>query len=153
MLPARLLLPGCLRFPRPPSLFPHSPTSLTFRNEVKLNFHCQNLAPRRQASTNLFPSAVVFDTSLCVCRTAFSWSQRQLQQRERQWQRAYQRRPTALETQEKTTETEAHSSLATVYACTASRQPIPGKIWIPANQIRERSAHAHVSRELRTRAL
>ena len=71
MLPARLLLPGCLRFPRPPSLFPHSPTSLTFRNEVKLNFHCQNLAPRRQASTKLFPSAVVSGTSLCVCRTAF----------------------------------------------------------------------------------
>jgi len=32
-------------------------------------------------------------------RTAFAWSQ--LQQRERQWQRAYRRRPTALETQEK----------------------------------------------------
>ena len=38
-------------------------------------------------------------------------------------ERAYQRRPTPLETQEKTTETETHSSLATVHACTVhSRQ-------------------------------
>ena len=41
-----------------------------------------------------------------------------IEQRERQWQRAYRRRPTALETQDKTTETEARPSLATVYACT-----------------------------------
>ena len=46
----------------------------------------------------------------------------QLQQKERQWQRAYRRRPTPLETQEKTTETETRSPQATVYACS-----LPGK--------------------------
>jgi len=53
----------------------------------------------------------------------------------------------------KTTETDARSSLATVFACTASRRLIPGKIWMPTNQIRALSAYAHVSRELRTRAV
>ena len=95
-------------------------------------------------------------TTLRVYRTAFAWSP--LQQRERQWQRAYQRRPTALEAQEekkkkKTTETEARSPLATVYACTVPGWSIPGKIWTPTNQIRATSPGAHASRELRARAL
>ena len=72
----------------------------------------QNLAPRRQALKS-YSQAVrcngVMGTTLRVYRTAFAWSP--LQQRERQWQRAYQRRPTALGAQEekkkkKTTETE-----------------------------------------------
>jgi len=76
------------------------------------------------------------------------------QQRERQWQRAYPRRQTALKTQEKeTTETEARSPLATAYACTVSRRSNPGKIWIPTNQIRVLSPRAHVSREIPARAL
>ena len=54
---------------------------------------------------------------------------------------------------EKTTETEARSSLATVYACRVSEWSIPGKIWMPTNQIRVVAARAHVSRELRARAL
>jgi len=90
-------------------------------------------------------------TSLRVYQTALTW--RQIQKRERQWQRAYWRRPTALETQEKTTETEAHSSLAKVGACADSGWSIPGKIWMPTNQIRAISAQAHVPRELRARAL
>ena len=98
-----------------------------------------------------FQSSVCLGTSLRVYRIAFAWSQ--LQQRERQWQRAYRRRPTALETQEKTTETEARSSPATVYACTVPGWSIPGKIWMPTNQIRAISPRAHVSRELRARAL
>ena len=53
----------------------------------------------------------------------------------------------------KTTETEARSSLATVYACTVPGWSIPGKIWMPTNQIRAISAGAHVPRELRARAL
>jgi len=61
-------------------------------------------------------------------------------------QRVYRRRPTALETQEKTTETESRSSLETVYACTVPGWPIPGKIWRPTNQIRAISAGAHVPR-------
>jgi len=55
--------------------------------------------------------------------------------------------------QEKMTETEAHSPLATVYACTVSGWSIPGKLWIPTNQIRDMSGSAHVYRELRARAL
>jgi len=47
----------------------------------------------------------------------------------------------------KTTETEAHSTLPTVDACTFSGWSIPGKIWMPTNQIRAISARARVSRE------
>jgi len=53
----------------------------------------------------------------------------------------------------KATETEPRASLATVYACTVPGWLIPGKIWMPTNQIRAISAGAHVSRELRARAL
>jgi len=52
----------------------------------------------------------------------------------------------------KTTETEARSPLATVYTCTISGRSIPGKIWMPTNQITAISARAHVFRELRARA-
>jgi len=59
----------------------------------------------------------------------------------------------ALETQEKSTEAETCSSLAKVDACRVSRRSIPGKIWMPTNQITDKSYLAHVSRELRARAL
>jgi len=49
----------------------------------------------------------------------------QLQRRQRQ--RAYQRRLTPLEKEEKTTEKEAHSSLATVYTCTVPSGRFPAK--------------------------
>ena len=58
-----------------------------------------------------------------------------------------------IEDSRKTTETEARSSLATVYACTVPGWSIPGKIWMPTNQIRDLSAGAHAPRELRARAL
>ena len=54
---------------------------------------------------------------------------------------------------EKTTKTEAHSSLTTVHACPVSSQSIPGKIWILTNQISATSARAHAPREFRARAL
>jgi len=140
--------------PRPPSHSPHSHTSLTFSQtayekkvSLKLNYH-NDIAPRRQQAfktSECSQSSVCLGTSLRVYRISFAWSQ--LQQRERQWQRAYRRRPTALEAEEKTTETEARSSPATVYACTVPRWSIPGKIWMPTNQIRAISAGAHVSRE------
>jgi len=57
------------------------------------------------------------------------------------------------DSRKKSTETESRSSLATVYACTVSRPSIPGKIWIPSNQIRAVPARAHAYRELRARAL
>jgi len=47
----------------------------------------------------------------------------------------------------KTTETESRSSLTMVYACTVSGWSIPGKVWMPTNQIRAVSASAHVPRE------
>ena len=53
----------------------------------------------------------------------------------------------------KTTETESHSSLPTVYTCEVSIRSIPGKIWMTTNQITAVSACACVSRELRARAL
>ena len=55
--------------------------------------------------------------------------------------------------EKKTTETEAHSSLATLHACTVPGWLIPGKFWMLTNQIRVISARARVSRELRARAL
>ena len=58
-----------------------------------------------------------------------------------------------METQGKTTETETRLLLAALYACSVSRRSIPGKILTPANQIKELSVRAHVSRELRARAL
>ena len=64
------------------------------------------------------------------------------------------RKPTPLETREKKmTETEARSSLATVDACTVPGGQFPAKIWIPTNQIRAAFLCAHVSREVRARAL
>ena len=62
-----------------------------------------SFAPRRQEAW-------------CLGTSLPSWSQ--LQRRERQWQRAYRRRLTPLRTQDKTTETETRSTLATAYACT-----------------------------------
>ena len=57
------------------------------------------------------------------------------------------------DSRKKTTETETRASLAIVYTCRVSGWSIPGKIWKPTNQIRAISAGAHVSRELRARAL
>jgi len=44
-------------------------------------------------------------------------------------------------------------TLPKFYACIFSGRSIPGKIWMPTNQIRVLLARAHSSRELRTRAL
>jgi len=54
----------------------------------------------------------------------------QLQRRQCERQRAYQRRVTPLETEEKSTETETHSSLATVYACTVPGGRFPAKLGV-----------------------
>jgi len=56
----------------------------------------------------------------------------------------------AIEHSRKTTETETRSTLVTAYACA---RLIPGKNWIPTNQIRALPARAHVYRQLRARAL
>ena len=59
---------------------------------------------------------------------------------------------TGIEDSRKTTETETRSTPATAYACSVPGGSIPGKIWMPTNQIRVMSTRARVSRELRTRA-
>ena len=113
---------------------------------------CQNQVARSQTPSLQNVAAWCQGTSLATCQqTAFAWSQQQ--QGERQWQRAYRRRPTPLKTQEKMTETEARSPLATVNACTVPGWSIPGKMWMPTNQIRDLSAGAHAPRKLRARAL
>ena len=108
VLPARLLLPAFLSSPSLSS--PHSESHFTHLQPDGLltgvtSSTTSSFAPRRQAAW-------------CPGTSLNSWSQ--LQQRERQWQRAqgYRRRPTPLMTQIKTTETEARSTLATDYACT-----------------------------------
>ena len=58
-----------------------------------------------------------------------------------------------IQAEKKTTEMETRSPSATVYACSVPLLSIPGKIWKPTNQIRSIAALAHVSRELRARAL
>ena len=149
-LPSFLALP--LFLPFLPILSLHSPSTRgTTKSKAQLSQQHRSQTPILQ-NFNIRKVAWCLGTSLRVYGTAFAWSQ--LQKRERQWQRVYRRRPTALETQEqKTTETETRASLATVYACRFPRWSIPGKIWMPTNQIGAGSASARVSRELRARAL
>jgi len=66
----------------------------------------------------------------------------------------YRRRPTPLETQEKKNDRD-RSTLTTGYSKRVhiSRRSIPGKIWMPTNQIKTIAARAHVYRQLRARAL
>ena len=148
-------LPSFLALPLFLHVFPHithlQTEGLGLRKEMESQAQLSQQHRSQTPSLQNFNIVVPAGTSLHVYRTAFAWSQ--LQQRVRQWQRAYQGRPTALETQGKTTETETRSSLATVYACTVPGWSIPGKIWMPTNQIRAISAGAHVPRELCARAL
>ena len=115
---ARETTPPCLiSFPLPLLLL-HSPSTrwTTRRNGVLSNCHTATPPVKSRSRT---PSGVV-SRHQPTCLLPRS----QLQRRKRQWQRAYQRRPTPLETQEKTTETETHSSLATVHACTVNSRQI-----------------------------
>ena len=59
---------------------------------------CHNLAPRLQS---LFPSGVGSRHQPTWLHNSICMELMTTEQRERQWQRAYRRRPTALETQEK----------------------------------------------------
>ena len=97
------------------------------------------ILPLHSPSTSSLPlpDAKTFTQAAWCLPAALAWSQ--LQQKERQRQRAYQRKPKALETQQKTTETETCSPQATVCACKVpGRVPslLPGKILMPTNQIR-----------------
>jgi len=151
-MPARLILPAF--FPRPHSLSPHSPTSLTFNQrdyEQKWSLKLSNIAPRPQSfKTSIFPSSVVprhqptcLPNSICMESTT----------KERvPVAEGLPEKINAIGDSRKTTETETRSSLATVYACTVSGWSIRGIIWTPTNQIRALSARAHLSRELRARA-
>ena len=96
---------------------------LTNKNEVSCS---TDAATSPLSNFNISKRYGVLSTSLRDYRTALAWNQ--LQQRERRWQRAHRRRPTVLETQEKTTETEAHSPSPTVHACKVSGGRVPVKI-------------------------
>ena len=85
-----------------------------------------SLPKPRSQTPRLQNFGVVSRSSLHVDRTALTWTQPQ--QRESQWQRAYRRRPTPLETQDKTTEMEPRSPLPTVDACTVPDGRFPAKI-------------------------
>ena len=96
-LPSFLALPLFL-----PILSLHSPSTrgTTKRNGVSnITVTATSLPDAKPSKLQYSQAAWCLGTSLRDYRTAFAWSQ--LQQRERQWQRAYQRRPTALETQKK----------------------------------------------------
>jgi len=93
------------------SHFTHLPRANTNRNGVLSLCNCHsNIARPPDANPSKLQysqAAWCLGTNLRVYRTAFAWSQ--LQRKVSQWQRASRRRSTALETQEKTTETEARS--------------------------------------------
>ena len=77
----------------------HSPSTkgTTSRNGVSSS--ATSLPDPNHSKLQYSQAAWCLGTSLLVYRMAFAWSQ--LQKRECQWQRAYQRRTTPLETQEK----------------------------------------------------
>jgi len=97
-------------------------------------------------------SGVVSRSSLHVDRTVLTWTQ--TQQRESQWQ--LEGLPEAAnaigDTRQNDRDGSTHTS-ANSLRVISSRRSIPGKIWMPTNQIKSTSACAHASRELRTRAL
>ena len=138
--------------PRPPSLSHHSPTLLTSTRKEMESQAQLSQQPRSQT-----PSLQNFN----IPRRHGTWAPAYVSTEQHLHgvegapvARTYRWRPTALETQEKnSTETESRSSPAIVHACPVPGWSIPGKIWMPTNQIRAISAGAHVSRELRTRAL
>ena len=128
-LPARLLFPAFFSnsflFFSPFSHFTYLQPDglLTDKNEVSCS---TDAATSPLSNFNISKRYGVLSTSLRDYRTALAWNQ--LQQRERRWQRAHRRRPTVLETQEKKTETEAHSPSPTVHACKVSGCRVPVKI-------------------------
>ena len=96
-LPSFLTLPLFL-----PILPLHSPSTreTTNRNGVLSSTVTATALPDANPSKLQHSQpALCLGTGLRVYRAEFAWSQ--LQQRERQWQRGYKRRPTAMETQEK----------------------------------------------------
>ena len=149
--------PPCL----PPfPLSPHSPTSLTFNQLLNRNgvssatvtatSSLPNLASRRQALTTITKRRVVWAPAYVSIEQhsyGVNYNRGSASGRGPTWggQRHWRLK-------KKTTEMETRSPLATAYACTVSGRSNPGKIWMPTNQIPAISAHAHVTRELRTRA-
>jgi len=98
-------------------------------SSLKLNYRSTIILAKTSlpdaVPSKLTLSGVVSRSSLHVDRTALTWTQ--TQQRESQWQRAYRRRPTPLETQDKTTEMTAHSPLPTVHAWSVPDGRFPAK--------------------------
>ena len=147
-LPSFLALP--LFLPFLPILPLHSPSTEGLRS-LKLNCH-SDIARRRQSfKTSIFeqwrgawaPAYVSMEQHLhgVNYKRGSASGRGSTRGGQRHWR-----------LKQKTTETETRASLATVYACRFPGWSIPGKIWMPTNQIGAVSARAHVSRELRARA-
>ena len=149
--PARLLLPAFLLSSPSLSFSPFSHFTPK-RNGISSSTATATSLPDTKPSKLQYSQAAwCLGTSLRDYRTAFAWSP--LQQRERQWQRAYRRRQTSLHNQEKNDRD--RSTLISDYCVRVHsfRWLIPGKMWIPTNQIRDISARAHLYRELCARAV
>ena len=122
--PARPLLPALFRFPSLSFYFTHlQPDGLLEEMEYSQTVTRQHPPVKtrshtyiRQALKTNSQAASYLGTSLRVYEVNYNGGSAS--------ERAYQRRPTPLETQEKTTETETHSSLATLYACTVNSRQI-----------------------------
>jgi len=120
--------PPCrISFPLPLFLF-YSPSTrwTTRRNGVLSNCHTSTSSCQKSLSyaytpsfENLFPNGVV---SRHQPKCLLPWSQ--LQRRERQWEGLPEEANAIGDLRKKTTETETHSSLATVYACTVNPRQI-----------------------------
>ena len=99
-LPKILDTPPCLPiyFPHPlsPPLPLHSPSTIGTTNWNGVSSSTVTATPLPDANPSKVQYSLAAGHQLRIYRAAFAWSQ--LQQKERQWQRAYQRRPTALET-------------------------------------------------------
>ena len=78
---------------------------------LTLNCHGNVLLARSQTPSfqNSFPSGVVSGHQLTYLPNSIFTCRSKIQQKERQWQRAYQRRPTPLEAQEKKRQRQKHA--------------------------------------------
>ena len=142
--PARNFLPAFLLFLALPLILPvHSPSTrgITYRNVVS------GSTMKATSSYTSLPD-IKTCTSLRVYR---AWCQ--LQQRQRQWQRSIQEEVHGIGVQRNNDRDGCTLNTGKSSRVQSCRRSIPGKTWMPTNQIRAISARPHASRELLARAL
>ena len=123
------------------SSFSPSTRGITYRNVVSES------TMKATSSYTSLPD-VKTCTSLRVYR---AWCQ--LQQRQRQWQRPIQEEVHGIGVQRKNDRDGCTLNTGNSSRVQSCRRSIPGKTWMPTNQIRAISARSHASRELLARAL